>query len=130
MREALRSPQNVLASLTTKANKQNYKYDRLHRNLYNPNFYLLAYQRIHQNSGNMTPGTDQKTLDGISIQRFENTIERIRNHRYQPTPAKRFYIPKANGKQRPLSIPSVDDKIVQEIIRLILESIYEPTFSP
>jgi group II intron reverse transcriptase/maturase len=118
-----------LESLTTKANKQNYKYDRLHRNLYNPNFYLLAYQRIHQNPGNMTPGTDQKTLDGTSMQRFENIIENIRNHRYQPTPAKRFYILKSNGKQRPLSIPSVDDKIVQEIIRLILESIYEPTFS-
>jgi len=77
----------------------------------------------------MTPGADQKTLDGMSIERINSIIEQIRNHSYQPTPAKRIYIPKANGKRRPLGIPSIDDKLVQEVARLILESIYEPTFS-
>ena len=129
MREALRSPRNVLESLNSKACKQTYKYERLYRNLYNPKFYLLAYQRIQKNPGNMTPGVDQKTLDGMSITRINTLIEKIRNHSYQPNPAKRIYIPKANGKQRPLGIPSIDDKLIQEVLRLILESIYEPTFS-
>ncbi|MCL2477609.1 reverse transcriptase domain-containing protein [Candidatus Bathycorpusculum sp.] len=125
----MRSPQNVLESLTTKAKKSTYKYERLYRNLYNPQFYLLAYQRIQKNPGNMTPGADHKTLDGMSIARIESLIEKIRDHSYQPTPAKRIYIAKSNGKQRPLGIPSVDDKLIQEVLRLILESIYEPTFS-
>ena len=104
----MRSPQNVLGSLSSKACNSNYQYQRLYRNLYNPDFYLLAYQRIQAKQGNMTAGTDGKT--------------------YQPAPARRTYIPKANGKKRPLGIPSFDDKLVQEVVRMILESIYEPTF--
>jgi group II intron reverse transcriptase/maturase len=83
----------------------------------------------------MTPGADLKTLDGMSLERINSIIEQIRNHNYQPTPVKRIYIPKtnsipkSNAKQRPLGIPSIDDKLIQEVIRLILESIFEPTFS-
>jgi group II intron reverse transcriptase/maturase len=118
-----------LESLTTKAKKSTYKYERLYRNLYNPQFYLLAYQRIQKNPGNMTPGADNKTLDGMSQARIQALIEKIRDHSYQPTPAKRVYIAKSNGKQRPLGIPSVDDKLIQTVLSLILESIYEPAFS-
>lgn len=125
----MRSPENVLESLKSKACNENYKYQRLYRNLYNPQFYLLAYQRIQANPGNMTAGTDEKTIDGMGIKRINALIEKVRDFSYQPHPARRTYIPKANGKMRPLGIPSFDDKLIQEVVRLILESIYEPTFS-
>lgn len=124
----MRSPQNVLESLTSKATNANYHYQRLYRNLYNPEFYLLAYQRIQVKQGNMTPGTDGKTIDGMGMKRIESIIAKIRDFSYQPNPARRTYILKANSKQRPLGIPSFDDKLVQEVVRMILESIYEPTF--
>ncbi|CKG06516.1 group II intron reverse transcriptase/maturase [Streptococcus pneumoniae] len=73
----------------------------------------------------MTKGTDGNNIDGMSIERINTLIDRIKNETYQPYPAKRVYIDKANGGKRPLGIPSTDDKIVQEIIRSILESIYE-----
>jgi len=124
----MRSPHNVLESLKSKATDANYHYQRLYRNLYNPEFYLLAYQRIQAKQGNMTAGADGKTIDGMGMKRIESLILKLRDFSYQPKPARRTYIPKANGKMRPLGIPSFDDKLVQEVVRLILESIYEPTF--
>ena len=125
----MRSPQNVLESLKTKACNSKYQYERLYRNLYNPQFYLLAYQRVLAKTGNMTAGTDGKTIDGMGMTRIEALIEKMRDFSYHPNPARRTYIPKSNGKMRPLGVPSFDDKLVQEVVRLILESIYESTFS-
>ena len=124
----MRSPHNVLESLKSKATDANYHYQRLYRNLYNSEFYLLAYQRIQAKQGNMTAGADGKTIDGMGMRRIESLILKLRDFSYQPKPARRTYIPKANGKMRPLGIPSFEDKLVQEVVRLILESIYEPTF--
>lgn len=124
----MRSPQNVLESLSSKACNSNYQYQRLYRNLYNPEFYLTAYQKIQAKQGNMTAGTDGKTVDGMGMKRINTLIAGLKNFSYQPSPARRTYIPKANGKKRPLGIPSFDDKLVQEVVRMILESIYEPTF--
>src|SRR5579859_63012 len=76
----------------------------------------------------MTSGADGKTLDGVSMDTIQATIELLKMEHYQPTPVRRVFIPKANGKLRPLGIPSPRDKTVQEGIRLILEAIYEPTF--
>ena len=76
----------------------------------------------------MTSGSDGKTIDGMGMKRIETLIARLKDFSYQPKPARRTYIPKANGKMRPLGIPSFDDKLVQEVVRLILESIYEPNF--
>ena len=123
----MRSPKNVLESLTSKAASKDYHYQRLYRNLYNPAFYLLAYERIQAKPGNMTAGSDGKTIDGMSMKRIEVLIQKLKDFSYQPKPARRTYIPKANGKTRPLGIPSFDDKLVQEVVRMILESIYEPT---
>jgi len=125
----MRSPENVLESLNSKACSTGYKYERLYRNLYNPQFYLLAYQRIQAKTGNMTAGTDGKTIDGMGMARIEALIQKMRDFSYQPCPAKRTYIPKSNGKMRPLGVPSFNDKLIQEVVRLILESIYEPAFS-
>lgn len=124
----MRNPKNVLESLTSKAANEDYHYKRLYRNLYNPEFFLLAYERIQAKPGNMTAGNDGNTIDGMSMKRIDSLIQRIKDFSYQPKPARRTYIPKANGKMRPLGIPAFDDKLVQEVVRIILESIYEPTF--
>lgn len=125
----MRNPNDVLSSLSKNAKNQSYQYERLYRNLYNPEFFLLAYQKIYANEGNMTAGTDGKTIDGMGMERVNRLIESLKDHSYQPNPAKRQYIKKKNGKMRPLGIPSFDDKLVQEVTRMILESIYEPNFS-
>ena len=129
VREALRNPIDVLNSLKSKACDEGYCYERLYRNLYNEEFSLLAYQNIYAREGNMTAGADGKTIDGMGMDRIQRLIGKMKNHSYQPNPARRTYIEKKNGKKRPLGIPSFDDKLVQEVVRLILESIYEPTFS-
>lgn len=127
----MRNPIDVLNSLSDKSKNPNYRFQRLYRNLYNPGFYLLAYKNIYANSGSMTPGVDGITVDGMSSQRIEKLIESLKDRSYQPNPARRTYIAKKNNpaKKRPLGIPSGDDKLVQEVIRMILESVYEPNFS-
>ncbi len=125
----MRSPENVLKSLSEKATDKKYRFERLYRNLYNPEFYLLAYQKIATSQGSMTAGADGVTLDGMSMERIEKLIAKVRNHSYQPNPARRVYIAKKNSsKKRPLGIPSTDDKLLQEVVRMLLEAIYEPTF--
>ncbi|EQB21840.1 Retron-type RNA-directed DNA polymerase [Dehalobacter sp. UNSWDHB] len=125
----MRNPNDVLSSLNKNAKDQSYQYERLYRNFYNSEFFLLAYQNIYANEGNMTAGTDGKTIDGMGMERINKLIDSLKDHSYQPNPAKRQYIKKKNGKMRPLGIPSFDDKLVQEVARLILESIYESNFS-
>lgn len=125
----MRSPKIILENLQKHSLAEDYKYERLYRNLYNSDFYLQAYQNIYANKGAMTPGIDGMTLDGFGSQRILKLIESLKDHCYQPTSVKRVYIPKKNGKKRPLGIASSDDKLVQEIVRMTLESIYEPTFS-
>ena len=125
----MRSPQTVLETLRKHAQEAHYQYERLYRNLYNPRLYLLAYQNLYANKGSMTAGADGATLSGMSLKRVEALIQKIRDRSYQPHPARRQYIPKKSGKGlRPLGIPAADDKLVQEAVRMILESIYEPIF--
>ena len=125
----MREPINVLKSIQNKAQNKEYRFERLFRNLYNPEFYLLAYKNIASSQGSMTAGVDGKTLDNMSMARINNIILSLKNRSYQPNPARRAYIAKKNGKMRPLGIPSIDDRLVQEVIRMILEAIFEPNFS-
>ncbi|MDM8101732.1 MULTISPECIES: reverse transcriptase domain-containing protein [Oceanobacillus] len=124
----MRSPEIILDNLMKCAKKEDYKFERLYRNLYNPKFYLMAYSKLAPNSGNLTEGVNSETIDGFSMERVDNLIQQLKSKKYQPHPARRTYIPKKNGKQRPLGIPSFNDKLVQEVIRLLLEAIYEPNF--
>jgi len=103
--------------------------DRVYRSLFNPELYLLAYANLYPNQGAMTKGATEETVDGMSLAKIHSIIEEIRAERFQWTPVRRTYIPNANGKMRPLGIPTWRDKLVQEVIRLILESYYEPQFS-
>ena len=104
--------------------------DHLYRLLYKEDLYILAYERIKSAPGNMTPGTDGRTLDGFSLQKITQIIQEMRTEQFQFQPVKTVFIPKANGKMRKLGIPSTRDKIVQEVIRLILECIYESPYGP
>ena len=124
----MRNPEKVLNTLCLHSKVSDYKYERLYRILFNEDMFYVAYQRIYAKQGNMTSGADGKTIDQMSIQRIEHIIESLKNETYQPNPSKRTYIPKKNGKKRPLGIPSFDDKLVQEVVRMILEAIYEGSF--
>lgn len=90
--------------------------------------YILAYRNIKSKPGNMTPGSDKITLDGISLRIIDRIILTMKNQSFQFKPVRREYILKPNGKTRPLGIPSPMDKLVQEAMRIILEAIYEPKF--
>jgi group II intron reverse transcriptase/maturase len=103
--------------------------DELYRQLFNPQLYLLAYGRIYSNKGAMTPGADAETADGMTVGKIERIIDALRHERYRFKPVKRVYIPKKDGKQRPLGLPSWSDKLVGEVVRLLLEAYYEPQFS-
>jgi group II intron reverse transcriptase/maturase len=124
----LRHPAIILGSLWKHCRSSEYKFERLYRVLFNQEMYYAAYQRINAKVGNMTPGTDGTTIDSMSLARIDNLIGALKDETYQPQPARRVYIPKKNGKKRPLGIPSVDDKLVQEVIRMLLEAIFEGQF--
>ena len=104
--------------------------NELYRQLFNPQLYELAYGRIYANKGAMTPGADGETADGMSLGKIGRIIDAVRHERYRFNPVRRLYIPKKNSsKTRPLGLPSWSDKLVGEVIRLLLESYYEPSFS-
>ena len=103
--------------------------EELYRQMFNPQLYLLAYGRIYANQGAMTPGTTQETADGMSMRKIDRIIEAMRHERYRFRPVRRVHIPKKNGKTRPLGMPTWSDKLVGEVVRLLLEAYYEPTFS-
>jgi RNA-directed DNA polymerase len=91
--------------------------------------WLKAYTNIYANKGAITPGVNRNTLDGFSDERVTNIIQLLEENRYHFHPSKRVYIPKANGKLRPLGLPTGDAKLIQEVVRMLLERIYEPVFS-
>ena len=103
--------------------------DELYRQLFNPQLYLLAYGRIYSNHGAMTPGATQETVDGMSLGKISRIIDAVRHERYRFSPARRVWIPKKNGKLRPLGLPTWSDKLLGEVVRLLLEAYYEPQFS-
>src|SRR5262249_42788354 len=97
--------------------------------MFNPHLYLVAYGRIYSNNGAMTPGATQETVDGMSLGKIERIVEAMRHERYRFSPVRRTFIPKKNGKLRPLGLPTWSDKLVGEVVRLLLEAYYEPQFS-
>lgn len=126
----MREPRIVLDNLRRKAkDNPEYKFESLYRNLYNVEFFLMAYGKIAPNPGNLTAGADGKTIDGFSTDCILKLIAMLKDESYQPVPVRREYIPKNNGGKRPLGIPATYDKIIQEVIRSILEHIYEDSFS-
>lgn len=111
-----------------KASTQGYKVRNLHEIMRQPEIWYEAYANIYSNKGAMTKGIDENTLDGMSKQRISNLINHVKEGTYKPKPVRRVYIPKKDGKKRPLGVPSGDDKLMQEVVRIILERVYEPIF--
>src|SRR5215472_17916636 len=112
----------TILELISERGKKGLPLERLYRLLYNRNLYLEAYGKIYRNRGAMTHGVSDETPDGMSLKKIDAIIQALRSERYQWLPARRTYIPKKNGKKRPLGMPVWSDKLVQEVIRLILEA--------
>src|SRR5512135_1889095 len=102
---------------------------QLYRQMFNEDLFLLAYGNIYSNDGAMTPGVSEETADGMSEAKIKQITGLMRREKYRFSPARRVYIPKKNGKLRPLGLPTWSDKLVAEVIRLLLEAYYEPQFS-
>lgn len=100
----------------------------LFRLLKSPVLWDQAYQKVASNKGAMTPGIDGKTFDGYSPEKVNAIIARLAEGTYKPAAVRRVYIPKADGRKRPLGIPTTEDRLVQEVVRIILNEIYEPIF--
>lgn len=103
--------------------------ERVYRQLFNPELYLQAYGKLYRNQGAMTKGSTDETVDGMSFKKIQRIIELLRQEKYRWTPVRRTEIPKAKGGTRPLGIPSWSDKLLQEVLRKLLEAYYEPRFS-
>lgn len=125
----MQKPEVVLNNLSKHAKDENYKYEKLYKYLYNPEFYLRAYGKMYSKEGNMTKGSDNKTIDGFSLEVIDKIIMSLKDLSYKPNPARRVYIDKKSGGKRPLGIPSFSDKIIQQVIKELLEAIYEPNFA-
>jgi len=124
----MQSAETVLGVLRERG-RRGLPLDEVYRQLFNPALYLLAYGRIYSNKGSMMPGVTGETVDGMSLGKIGRIIDAMRHERYRFSPARRVYIPKKNGKMRPLGLPTWSDKLVGEVVRLLLEAYYEPTFS-
>lgn len=124
----MRNADTVLGIIRVRGQKR-LPLEDVYRQLFNPDLYLKAYGKIYRNAGAMTQGVTDETVDGMSQAKIESIIADLRFERFRWTPVRRTYIPKKDGKKRPLGIPTWRDKLVQEVIRLLLEAYYEPQFS-
>src|SRR5579884_4035311 len=124
----MRTSQTIL-ELIGKRGEKGLPLERVYKLLFNKNLYLQAYGKIYRNKGAMTHGVTDETPDGMSLEKIDAIIEALRYERYQWLPARRTCIPKKNGKKRPLGMPVWSDKLVQEVIRSLLEAYFEPQFS-
>ena len=120
---------NTILEVYRERGKQGLPLERVYRQLFNPSLFLRAYANLYGNAGAMTKGTTAETVDGMSIAKIKRIITQLRDERYRWTPVRRKHIAKKNGKTRPLGIPTWSDKLVQEVLRLLLEAYYEPQFS-
>lgn len=100
-----------------------------YRLMYKKELWIKAYAKLYPNEGNLTKGTSEEAIDGFSLQKVDEIIEQLKQGTFRFAPARRGYIPKSNGKKRPLGVPNFKDKMVQEVMRMILENVFEPLFS-
>jgi group II intron reverse transcriptase/maturase len=124
----MRSAETVLGVIRERGRRRRPLED-IYRQLYNPDLYLHAYGRLYRNDGALTPGVTAETVDAMSLEKIERIIAALRYERYRWTPVRRIFIPKKSGKLRPLGLPAWSDKVLQDVIRAILEAYYEPQFS-
>ncbi len=119
----------VVLSVLRERGRKGLPCTQLYRQMFNRDLFLLAYGSVYSNQGAMTPGVSRETADSMSEGKISQIIELMRGERYRFSPARRAWIPKKNGKLRPLGVPPWSDKLVGEVVRLLLEAYYEPVFS-
>jgi retron-type reverse transcriptase len=120
---------DTLLAIIRERGKRGLLLDRLYRHLYNPDLFLRAYGRIYRNDGAMPPGATKETVDGMSLEKIQDIIQALREERYRWTPVRRVYIEKKRSvKKRPLGLPTWSNKLVQEVMRLLLAAYLEPQF--
>jgi group II intron reverse transcriptase/maturase len=124
----MRDAETILAIIRDRGSR-GLPLENIYRLLYNPALYLRAYARLYPNKGALTQGSTEETVDGMSVAKIHQLIDDLRYERYRWTPVRRVYIPKHSGALRPLGIPTWRDKLLQEVLRSILEAYYEPQFS-
>ena len=124
----MRTAETILGIIRERG-RQGLPLEDVYRQLYNHNLFLYAYGRLYRNDGAMTPGATKETVDGMSLEKIDAIINALRCERYRWTPVRRAYIPKKFRKVRALGLPTWSDKLLQEVIRMILEAYYEPQFS-
>jgi group II intron reverse transcriptase/maturase len=124
----MRSAETVLGIIQERGRK-GLPLEDIYRQLFNRDLYLCAYGRLYRNEGAMTPGATAETVDAMSLEKIDTIISALRCERYRWTPVRRTYIPKKSGKMRPLGLPTWSGKLVQEVMRSLLEAYYEPRFS-
>jgi retron-type reverse transcriptase len=124
----MRSAETVLGFIRERG-RRGLPLERLYRQLFNKELFLMAYRRIYSNAGAMTPGVTRETVDGMSLAKIDAIIGALRSESYRWSPARRVYVPKKDGRRRPLGMPPWSDKIVAEVVRLLLEAYYDVRFS-
>ena len=124
----MRTAETILG-LISERGKRGVPLERLYRLLFNTDLYLKAYGKIYRNAGAMTHGVTDETPDGLSLEKFDAIIKALRYERYEWLPARRVSMPKKNGKKRPLGMPVWSDKLLQEVIRMLLNAYDDPQFS-
>ena len=124
----MRNAERILSILRERGSRHQ-PVERLYRQLFNPDFLLHAYGKLYRNAGAMTAGSTDETVDGMTLAKVQRIVSLLRQQQYLWTPVRRTEIPKANGKTRPLGIPTWSDKLLQEALRVLLEACYEPKFS-
>ncbi|VAX04118.1 Retron-type RNA-directed DNA polymerase, partial [hydrothermal vent metagenome] len=123
------SVNHQLLDTLNKLGQHGHPVERLYARMLDEQLFIASYVKLYANRGAMTVGSDANdTIDGMSLQRIRRIIETLKNNQWQWKPSRRRYIPKGNGKSRPLSVPNWSDKLVQDVMRTVLEAYYEPQF--
>lgn len=124
----MQTTENIICVMQTLGSKGE-PLTRIYRQLYNENLYISAYSRLYANKGALTPGVTNETVDGMNLTKIRAIIAKLRRETYRWTPVRRHYIQRKDGNMRPLGLPTWSDKLLEEVIRIILEAYYEPIFS-
>ncbi len=120
---------NTVLDVLRERGRRGLPLERLYRQLFNLELYLRAYGKLYANKGAMTPGVTGETVDGMSLAKIGQIINTLRKERWRWRPVRRAYVPKKDGRRRPLGLPTWSDKLVAEVVRMLLEAYYEPQFS-
>lgn len=119
----------IYLSVVNDRGKRHLPLRRVYRNMRRPGLFIKAYENLYGNDGALTQGTDpEDTIQGMSLNDIDAIIKQLKEGDFQWKPTRRAYAPKSHGGKRPLAVPNWSEKLVQEVLRMVLEAYYEPRF--